>query len=60
MVLVVGLQYLLLLLLLLLFILAANRFLLVGCGITVRYTTRITHIAQNNATLKRNTTHKTT
>jgi hypothetical protein len=52
--------YVLLLLLLLLFILTANGFLPGGSGNTIRHNKQITHITQNNATIKRNTAHKTT
>jgi hypothetical protein len=47
-------------LLLLLFILTANGFLPGGSGYTIRYNKQITHITQNNTTIKRNTAHKTT
>jgi hypothetical protein len=49
-----------LLLLLLLFILTANGFLPGGSGTTIRHNKQITHITQNNTTIKRNTAHKTT
>jgi hypothetical protein len=42
------------------FILTANGFLPGGSGTTVRHNTQITHITQNNTTIKRNTAHKTT
>jgi hypothetical protein len=45
---------------LLLFILSANGFLPDGSVTTIRHNTQITHITQNNTTLKRNTAHKTT
>jgi hypothetical protein len=45
---------------LLLFILTANGFLPSGSGTTVGHNTQITHITQNNTTLKQNTAHKTT
>jgi hypothetical protein len=48
------------LLLLLLFILTANGFLPGGNGNTIRHNKQITHITQNNTTIKRNTAHKTT
>jgi hypothetical protein len=41
---------------LLLFILTENG----GSGDTLRHKKQITHIIQNNTTIKRNTTHKTT
>jgi hypothetical protein len=44
----------------LLFILTANGFLPGGSGNTIRQNKEITHITQNNATIKRNTAHKTT
>jgi hypothetical protein len=47
-----------LVLLLLLFILTANGFLPGGSGYTIRHNKLITHITQNNTTIKRNTTHK--
>jgi hypothetical protein len=47
-------------LLLLLFILTANGFLPGGSGYTIRHNKQITHITQNNTTIKRNTAHKTT
>jgi hypothetical protein len=47
-------------LLLLLFILTARGFLPGGSGSTIRHNTQITHIPQNNTTIKRNTAHKTT
>jgi hypothetical protein len=50
----------LLLLLLLLFILTANGFLPGGSGNTMRHNKQITHITQNNTTIKRNTAHRTT
>jgi hypothetical protein len=46
--------------LLLLFILIANGFSPGGSGTTIRHKTQITHITQNNTTIKRNTAHKTT
>jgi hypothetical protein len=55
-----GWRLLLLLLLLLLFILTANEFLSGGSGTTIRHNTQITHIIQNNTTIKRNTAHKST
>jgi hypothetical protein len=45
---------------LLLFILTANGFLPGGSGYTIRHNKQITHITQNNTTIKRNTAHKTT
>jgi hypothetical protein len=51
---------LLLLLSLLLFILTANGFLPGGSDYTIRRKKQITHITQNNTTIKRNTAHKTT
>jgi hypothetical protein len=51
---------LLLLLLLLLIILTANGFLPGGSGNKIRHKKQITHITQNNTTIKRNTAHKTT
>jgi hypothetical protein len=44
----------------LLFILTANGVSPGGNGNTIRHNKQITHIAQNNTTIKRNTTHKTT
>jgi hypothetical protein len=46
--------------LLLLFILTENGFLPGGSGYTIRHNKLITHITQNNTTIKRNTAHKTT
>jgi hypothetical protein len=46
--------------LLLLFILTANGFLPSDICTTVRHNTQITHITQNNTTIKRNTAHKST
>jgi hypothetical protein len=43
-----------------LFILTANGFSPGGSGTTIRHNTQITHITQNNTTIKRNTAHKTT
>jgi hypothetical protein len=43
-----------------LFILSANGFSPGGSGTTVRYNTQLTHITQNNTTIKWNTPHKTT
>jgi hypothetical protein len=40
--------------------LTANGFLPGGSGTTIRHNTQITHITQNNTTIKRNTAHKTT
>jgi hypothetical protein len=51
---------LLLLLFIYLFILTANGVLPDGSGYTIRHNKQITHITQNNTTIKRNTTHKTT
>jgi hypothetical protein len=48
------------LLFLLVFILTANGVLPGGSGNTIRHNTKITHITQNNTTIKRNTAHKTT
>jgi hypothetical protein len=45
--------------LLLLFILIAKGVLPGGSG-TIRHNTQITHITQNNTTIKRTTAHKTT
>jgi hypothetical protein len=47
-------------LVLLLFILTANGFSPGGSGTTIRHDKQITHITQNNTTIKRNTAHKTT
>jgi hypothetical protein len=44
----------------LLFILTANGFLPGGSGTTIRHNSQITHITQNNTTIKRITAHKTT
>jgi hypothetical protein len=44
----------------LLFILTANGFLPSGSGNTIRHNKKLTHITQNNTTIKRNTAHKTT
>jgi hypothetical protein len=44
---------------LLLFILTANGVSPGGSGTTIRHNTQVTHITQNNATIKRNTLHKT-
>jgi hypothetical protein len=44
----------------LLFILTANGFLPGGSGNIIRHKKQITHITQNNTTIKRNTAHKTT
>jgi hypothetical protein len=46
--------------LLLFLFLAANGFSPGGSGTPVRHDTQITHITQNNTTIKRNTAHKTT
>jgi hypothetical protein len=43
-----------------LFILTANGFLPGDSDNTIRHNTQITHITQNNTTIKRNTEHKTT
>jgi hypothetical protein len=43
-----------------LFILTANGFSPGGNSTTIRHNTQITHITQNNTTIKRNTVHKTT
>jgi hypothetical protein len=43
--------------LLLLFILTANGYLPGGSGTTIRHNTQITHIKQNNTTIKRNTAY---
>jgi hypothetical protein len=43
--------------LLLLFILTADGFLPGGSGNTMRHNKQITHITQNNTTIKRNTAH---
>jgi hypothetical protein len=43
-----------------LFILTATGFLSGGSGNTIRHNKQITHITQNNTTIKRNTAHKTT
>jgi hypothetical protein len=40
-------------------ILTANMYLFGGSGTTIRHNTQITHITQNNTTIKRNTAHKT-
>jgi hypothetical protein len=40
--------------------LTANGFSPGGSGTTIRHNTQITHITQNNTTIKRNTEHKTT
>jgi hypothetical protein len=53
-------ELLLLLLLLLLLILTANGVLPGSSGNTISHNTQITHITQNNTTIKRNTAHKTT
>jgi hypothetical protein len=41
-------------------IMTANGFLLGDSRTTIRQNTQITHITQNNTTIKRNTAHKTT
>jgi hypothetical protein len=43
----------------LLFILTANGFLPGGSDNTIRHNKQITHVTQNNTTIKRNTAHKT-
>jgi hypothetical protein len=42
------------------YLLTANGFLPGGSGHTIRLNKQITHITQNNTTIKRNTAHKTT
>jgi hypothetical protein len=44
----------------LLLILNSNGFLPDGSGYTIRHNKQITHITQNNTTIKRYTAHKTT
>jgi hypothetical protein len=54
------LRIIIIIIIIILFILTANGILPGYSDYTIRHNTQITHITQNNTTIKRNTTHKAT